>query len=127
MAEKDTGGKYKAEITKKRAECRDQARVEKPKALDPYLLLALLNSPIVRRQMRAKQFTRDIIDTLGKRVFEIALPVPKDEPVRKKIAEATRDTVEKRATLREKASQIALDVEGVQQLDEEDRELLDTL
>ncbi|MDQ7830864.1 MAG: hypothetical protein RDU30_03960 [Desulfovibrionaceae bacterium] len=42
--------------------------------LNPYTLLALLNLPLVRRQMRARQFTRDVIDTLGKRLFEIRIP-----------------------------------------------------
>jgi len=31
--------------------------------LDPYLFLGLLNSYIVKRQIRTKQFTRDVIDT----------------------------------------------------------------
>ena len=43
-------------------------------ALDGHMLLGLLNLPLVRRQMRSKQFTRDVIDTLGKRVFEVRVP-----------------------------------------------------
>jgi len=83
------------------------------KKLDPYLLLALLNAPIVRRQMRAKQFTRDIIDTLGKRLFEVVLPIPKDSKVRQKIAEETRRVIETRIHLRNRAKEIALEVEGI--------------
>ena len=45
-------------------------------SLNPFTLLGLLNLPIVRRQMRAKQFTRDVIDTLGKRLFEVRIPDP---------------------------------------------------
>lgn len=44
--------------------------------LDPFPLLPLLNLPIVRRQMRARQFTRDVIDTLGKRLLEVRIPHP---------------------------------------------------
>ncbi|PRY24956.1 hypothetical protein CLV78_102129 [Aliiruegeria haliotis] len=44
--------------------------------LDPIVLLALLNQPLSRRQMRAKQFTRDVIDTLGKRLLEVLIPSP---------------------------------------------------
>ena len=44
--------------------------------LSPAALLGLLNLPLVRRQMRSKQFTRDVIDTLGNRVFEIEIPDP---------------------------------------------------
>ncbi|MCL4369301.1 MAG: hypothetical protein M1380_00085 [Chloroflexi bacterium] len=102
-------------------------RVRKPEMLDPYLLLALLNCPIVRRQMRSKQFTRDIIDTLGKRIFEVLIPVPKDVDKRLTIARLTRETVERRAALRDRAKQIALEVEGIEQADDEERELLETL
>jgi hypothetical protein len=47
--------------------------------LSPYALLAVLNLPIVRRQMRARQFTRDVIDTLGTRISEIRIPAPDSE------------------------------------------------
>lgn len=88
-------------------------RVEKPHEIDPYLLLVLLNAPIVRRQMRAKQFTRDIIDTLGKRLFEVLLPIPKDERLRAAIANETREVVETRAKLRDRTKEIALELEGL--------------
>lgn len=83
-------------------------RVLQEKVLDPYLLLAALNCPIVRKQMRAKQFTRDVIDTLGKRIHEVVLPLPKDKSLCRKIANLTRSTVEQRAELRDEAKQIAL-------------------
>ena len=81
------------------------------KGLSPYLLLAALNCPIVKQQMRAKQFTRDIIDTLGKRILEIVLPFPKDEEERKKIAKFTKETICERVRLRNEVSQIGLKVE----------------
>ncbi len=104
-----------------------KVRVKKPKTLDPYLLLALLNTPIVRQQMRAKQFTRDIIDTIGKRILEVMIPIPKDSALYNKIAQVTRETVETRADLRNQARQIALDIEGIKQLDEDAQELLEML
>jgi hypothetical protein len=45
-------------------------------ALSPTALLGLLNLPVVRWQMRARQFTRDVIDTLGHRLFEVRIPHP---------------------------------------------------
>ena len=42
----------------------------------PFALLAFLNLPVVRREMRARQFTRDVIDTLGHRLLEIRVPSP---------------------------------------------------
>lgn len=100
-------------------------RVKDKAKLDPYLLLALLNAPIVRRQMRAKQFTRDIIDTLGKRLFEVALPIPKDLKIRKRIAEETRQVIETRVQLRNRAKQIALEVEGIERPQDEDLEVIE--
>jgi len=95
--------------------------------LDPFLLLAALNAPIVKRQIRAKQFTQDIIDTLGKRIDEVVLPIPKDKALRDRIARETRETVLARAALRDKARQIALEIEGVTEPREEDKELLEIL
>jgi hypothetical protein len=53
-------------------------RVEKKK-LSPYALMGLLHLPAVRRQMRCKQFTRDVIDTLGPRLLEVRVPPPSSE------------------------------------------------
>lgn len=89
-------------------------RVERPKDLDPYLLFACLNAPVVRRQVRAKQFTQDIIDTLGKRLADILIPVPKNDALRQRVAKETRRTVETRIALRNQAADIAFEVEGLE-------------
>lgn len=102
-------------------------RVLNPDYLDPWLLLACLNAPVVKRQVRAKQFTQDIIDTLGNRINELLIPFPKDLAKRQEIARATRETVEVRTSMRNKAKQIALDVEGQESLDVEDIELVETI
>jgi len=102
-------------------------RVMKKEKLDPYLLLALLNTPIVRRQMRSKQFTRDIIDTLGKRIFEVVLPIPKDKKVCQRVAAETREVIETRVRLRNRAKEIALEVEGIERPRPEDLEALEEL
>jgi restriction endonuclease S subunit len=47
--------------------------------LTPWLLMALMNSYVVKRQIRSKQFTRDVIDTLGNRFEEVVLPIPHKE------------------------------------------------
>ena len=51
-------------------------RVYDRELVAPHALLALLNVPIVRRQMRVRQFTRDVIDTLGHRLLQVRLPSP---------------------------------------------------
>lgn len=87
-------------------------RVRKPDQLDPHLLLAILNTPIVRRQMRAKQFTRDIIDTLGKRLFEVILPIPRNADLNKNITITTREVIETRASLRDRIRTIETELES---------------
>jgi type I restriction enzyme M protein len=81
--------------------------------IDPWLLFASLNAPIVKRQIRSKQFTQDIIDTLGSRLLELQLPIPRDESDRARIAETTQRTVTVRSQLRSQADLIAREVEAV--------------
>ncbi len=87
-------------------------RVERKDEIDPYLLLAALSCPVVRRQMRAKQFTRDIIDTIGRRIFEVVLPLPREAHTRKRIAAEAREVVERRGKLRNRAQEISREVVG---------------
>lgn len=70
--------------------------------LPPELLYGLLNTPFLRRQMRAKQFTRDVIDTLGRRLREVVLPIPKDSLVRSQIAGHIASLCHTRVQLRTK-------------------------
>ena len=76
--------------------------------------------------MRSKQFTRDIIDTLGKRLFEVLLPIPKDDKLRAAIAKETREVVDTRARLRDRTKEIALEIEGLDKVSQADIEVLDT-
>jgi type I restriction enzyme M protein len=64
---------------------------------------------------------------LGKRIFEVVLPIPKDRSLRERIARETQETVLARVALRNKAKQISLDVEGISEPHEEDEELLETI
>lgn len=92
--------------------------------VDPYLLMAMLNMPIVKRQIQAKRFTRDVIDTLGRRFLEVVLPIPRDDGLRREIAAVARSVCEERNQLRQRAREIALGLEGGAHLDEEEQELL---
>lgn len=75
--------------------------------LDPYLLLGLLNSYIVKRQIRNKQFTRDVIDTIGNRIDEVIIPIPKDEKIKSAIGDAIKRIINERIDAREKISDLA--------------------
>ncbi|MCL5796128.1 MAG: N-6 DNA methylase [Gammaproteobacteria bacterium] len=71
--------------------------------LNPYLLLAILSSSVVQKQIRSKQFTQDIIDSLGERINELVLPVPLDAMVRDSVTEQVRQSVIKRSEAKELA------------------------
>ena len=68
--------------------------------LNPYLLFGILNTKIVQKQIRSKQFTRDVIDTLGKRLYEIKLPVPKDTALKNNIARKIKNLISEKEQLR---------------------------
>jgi type I restriction enzyme M protein len=87
-------------------------KVLKPDKLDPYLLFVCLNAPVVKAQVRSKQFTQDIIDTLGNRVSELILPIPKDPGTKECIARRAQEIIESRAKYRDQASQLPLQLQG---------------
>lgn len=73
--------------------------------LNPYLLLAILSSTVVQRQIRSKQFTQDIIDSLGERIKELVLPIPKDKDSRERISNLVKEAVIKRVEARDLAQE----------------------
>lgn len=85
-------------------------RVTDHQALSPYLLLALLSSEPVRRQVLAKRLTQDVIDTLGNRLREIVLPISKSAPHRKRVAALVHRVIRERSRAREWAREACLEV-----------------
>jgi len=73
--------------------------------LDSYLLLAILSSTVVQKQIRSKQFTQDIIDSLGERIKELVLPIPKSKDSRERISNLVKEAVIKRVEARELAKE----------------------
>lgn len=102
-------------------------RIDKPEELSPWLFFACLNTAIVKKQIKSKQFTQDIIDTLGRRVLEIVIPIPKDERECGRIAAETKTIIETRNALRNRAKALALEVEGIDQPDDEAKALLEDI
>lgn len=82
-------------------------RTNNKEYLDEYLLLGLLNSYIVKRQVRTKQFTRDVIDTLGKRIEEVVLPIPKDAGIKQEISRRVKTIIDYRISAREIISSLS--------------------
>ena len=73
-------------------------RVTNTKELSPEILFLLLNSSIVQRQFRSIQFTADIIDTIGRRIREVRLPIPVCRSRCETLSERTRTVLDKRVS-----------------------------
>ncbi len=73
--------------------------------LDPLLLLYLLNSEIVRLQEEDRTFTQATLSTIGNRINEVYLPIPKSKKDREEIIE-TMHKVYQRAKLKHELNQI---------------------
>ncbi|HEC88376.1 MAG TPA: hypothetical protein ENI52_03575 [Thermoplasmata archaeon] len=69
--------------------------------LDPFLLLFLLNIPIVKKQIDEKTFVQATLSTIGDRLSEVILPIPKSKELREKIAKETKERIIQRTKLRE--------------------------
>ena len=78
--------------------------------LTPCLLLAILSSPIVCRQIKAKQFTQDIIDSLGERIRELVLPIPKSKKKCNKVSALVSKVIDDRVEARELARRARVEV-----------------
>lgn len=85
-------------------------RVLNNSLLDEYLLLGLLNSYIVKRQIRTKQFTRDVIDTLGQRLKEVIIPIPNDATIKDAISTRVSSIVHNRITAREEITSLSCEI-----------------
>lgn len=85
-------------------------RVIDTSQFDEWLLLGLLNSYIVKRQIRTKQFTRDVIDTIGKRLEEVIIPIPKSDGVRNQLSKKIKSIVDDRIEARLLISNLAENV-----------------
>ena len=85
-------------------------RCENHKRMHPHLLLAALSSPLVREQVYAKRFTQDIIDTLGARVRELQLPIPRNAARRQEIIGTVAESLAMKAKARSLARSAALKV-----------------
>lgn len=78
-------------------------RVLDRSVISPYLLLAALSSKPVIDQIQSKRFTQDIIDSLGKRIFELVIPIPKGNHRRDKIDTIVKTSIKDRIKSRELA------------------------
>ncbi|MFX0073645.1 MAG: N-6 DNA methylase, partial [Candidatus Hermodarchaeota archaeon] len=64
--------------------------LENSEAIDPYLLLYLLNLDLVQKQIQAITFVQGTIATIGKRIMDVVVPIPSDLDKRKEISKYIR-------------------------------------
>lgn len=81
-------------------------RCLKPQQLHPYLQLYLFNTDIVQQQIKAKTFVQATISTLGNRIYEIILPIPKDKDVIDKIINKILSIIEMKISVKRKMDSI---------------------
>jgi type I restriction enzyme M protein len=86
--------------------------LDNPHGLNPFLLLAVLGSSVVQRQVRARQFTQDIIDSLGERINELLLPIPRAQEQRERITKMVQKVIADRMEARELARRARSEVLG---------------
>ena len=72
-----------------------------PEKLSPHLLLAMLSSEPVQQQIKAKTYTQDIINSLGARVHELILPMPKSTTIRQDVTRMVEKAITDRVEARE--------------------------
>jgi type I restriction enzyme M protein len=88
-------------------------RITESSKLSSYLLLAALSSAPVQQQIKSKRFTQDIIDSLGDRIHELILPIPKDELLCNNISETVKKSIEDRIEARELARKACLELVAI--------------
>ena len=81
--------------------------------IHPNLLLAVLESDFVKIQIKSKRFTLDIIDTLGHRISELVLPIPKSKNQKNKIINKVKDAIDLRIKSRLSAKEATNLIEKV--------------
>lgn len=74
--------------------------------LSSYLLLAALSSRFVRRQIRARQFSADIIDKIGERHLEIKVALPRGADLKRNISDAVSKIISKQTKVRSEISEL---------------------
>jgi len=78
--------------------------------IDAYFLLAALSSDYVKGQIYSKTLSQDIIDSLGDRLRDLFIPIPKDRNRVASISNMVKESIEERACARELARKARAEV-----------------
>jgi type I restriction enzyme M protein len=91
----------------------NKIRVSANDLFDSYLLLAVLSSPIVQRQIKMEAKAQDIINSLGNRIRSLILPIPRSEETRRTLSQTVEKIIRERVEAREAARSVAEHVAAV--------------
>ena len=81
-------------------------RVLDKQKMDTYLLFYLLNTKIVKKQIESKTFIQATISTIGNRLNEIILPIPKNNKVRENWTKSIKEIILSKMELRKRSMEI---------------------
>lgn len=76
--------------------------------IDSFLVLYLLNLDIVQKQIQAITFVQGTIATIGNRLMEVLLPLPKDMNKRVEISNVIRDIIKEKVEIRKKMLSLSM-------------------
>jgi hypothetical protein len=85
-------------------------RVKDLTVLTPYLLIAALSSEFVQRQIKSFCVSQDIIDSLGGKIRELRIPIPKSPEKREQINKIVERVINDRMEARELARKACDDI-----------------
>ncbi|MBD3214888.1 MAG: N-6 DNA methylase [Candidatus Lokiarchaeota archaeon] len=77
-------------------------------AIDPYLLLFLMNLDIVQEQIKSVTFIQGTIATIGSRIMELKLPIPRKKSKREEISNTIKEIIQQKVKLRKKITSLSL-------------------
>jgi type I restriction enzyme M protein len=78
-------------------------RVNDLSKLSPFLLLAALSSEFVQRQIKSFCVSQDIIDSLGDKILQLEIPIPKSKATCRRISKLVEKVIRDRTEARELA------------------------
>lgn len=85
-------------------------RVNDRSLICPALLLAALSSEPVQRQIQSKRQTQDIIDSLGSRINDLVIPIPKSLATRGRLKKMVQKVISDRMEARELGRRARLEI-----------------
>jgi len=74
--------------------------------IDPFLLFYLLNTKIVKQQVESKTFIQATLSTVGNRLNEIILPIPKENTIKRKLSEEMKNILFQKMELRKRSLEL---------------------